>query len=87
MSMLGPFTNFHEMNLDWLLEEWRETKEAIIGDQSQWKEFKAEMTSAWEKYKKDTSEQLNNDIADIITANSSFQKAINLKIEDRKSVV
>ena len=35
MSMLGPFTNFHEMNLDWLLEEWRETKEAIIGDQSQ----------------------------------------------------
>lgn len=52
MSMLGPFTNFHEMNLDWLLEEWRETKEAIIGDQSQWKEFKAEMTAAWEKYKK-----------------------------------
>lgn len=87
MSMLGPFTNFHEMNLDWLLEEWRETKEAIVGDQSQWKEFKAEMTAAWEKYKKDTSEQLNNDIADIVTANSSFQKAINLKIDGQNTAI
>ena len=87
MSMLGPFTNFHEMNLDWLLEEWRETKEAIIGDQSQWKEFKAEMTAAFEKYKKDTSEQLNNDIADIVTANSSFQKAINLKIDEQNTAI
>lgn len=87
MSMLGPFTNFHEMNLDWLLEEWRETKEAIIGDQSQWKEFKSEMTAAWEKYKKDTSEQLNNDIADIVTANSSFQKAIKLKIDEQNTAI
>lgn len=87
MSMLGPFTNFHEMNLDWLLEEWRETKESIIGDQSQWKEFKAEMTAAFEKYKKDTSEQLNNDIADIVTANSSFQKAINLKIDEQNTAI
>lgn len=87
MSMLGPFTNFHELNLDWLLEEWRATKEAIVGDQSQWKEFKAEMTAAWEQYKKDTSEQLNNDIADIVTANSSFQKAINLKIDEQNTAI
>lgn len=87
MSMLGPFTNFHDLNLDWLLEEWRKTKEAIVGDQSQWKEFKAEMTAAWEQYKKDTSEQLNNDIADIVTANSSFQKAINLKIDEQNTAI
>lgn len=87
MSMLGPFTNFHDLNLDWLLEEWRKTKEAIVGDQSQWKEFKAEMAAAWEQYKKDTSEQLNNDIADIVTANSSFQKAINLKIDEQNTAI
>lgn len=87
MSMLGPFTNFHELNLDWLLEEWRVTKEAIVGDQSQWKEFKAEMTAAWEQYKKDTTDQLNNDIADIVTANSAFQKAINLKIDEQNTAI
>lgn len=87
MSMLGPFTNFHELNLDWLLEEWRATKEAIVGDQSQWKEFKAEMTAAWEQYKKDTTNDLNNDISDIVTANASFQKAINLKIDEQNTAI
>lgn len=87
MSMLGPFTNFHELNLDWLLEEWRATKEAIVGDQSQWKEFKAEMTAAWEQYKKDTTNNLDNEISDIVTANASFQKAINLKIDEQNTAI
>lgn len=86
MSMnLGPYSNFHEMNLDWLIKEWYDTKEALIGDQHQWQEFKENMTKAWEEYKVATNAGIADKESQLDAQYNAFTKAINTKINDNQT--
>ena len=38
-----PYTDFHEMNLDWILE-------VVKGIETEWPEFRTEMQTAWQQY-------------------------------------
>lgn len=86
MSMnLGPYSNFHDMNLDWLIKEWYDTKEALIGDQHQWKEFKENMNKAWEEYKVATNAGIADKESQLDAQYDAFTKAINTKINDNQT--
>ncbi len=86
MSMnLGPYSNFHEMNLDWLIKEWYDTKEALIGDQHQWQEFKENMTKAWEEYKVATNAGIADKESQLDAQYNAFTKAINTKINENQT--
>ena len=95
---LGPYTNFHEINLDWIIEEWYHTKEAITGDQHQWQEFKDNMNKEWEafhtaltKEQTDFENKINSDFSkksnalDVQFAN--FEKTINTKINAQDTAI
>lgn len=86
MSMnLGPYSNFHDMNLDWLIKEWYDTKEALIGDQHQWKEFKENMNKAWEEYKVATNAGIADKESQLDAQYDAFTKAINTKINENQT--
>ena len=38
-----PYTDFHELNLDWILE-------VVKGIETEWPEFRTEMQTAWQQY-------------------------------------
>ena len=95
---LGPYANFHEINLDWLIKEWYETKEALVGDQHQWQEFKENMNKEWEafhtaltKEQTDFESKINGDFSekskalDVQFAN--FEKTANTKIDDQNTAI
>lgn len=95
---LGPYTNFHEINLDWLIKEWYDTKEALVGDQHQWQEFKENMNKEWEAFRTaltkeqtDFENKINGDFSekskalDVQFAN--FEKAINTKIDGQNTAI
>lgn len=95
---LGPYTNFHEINLDWLIKEWYETKEALVGDQHQWQEFKENMNKEWEdfhtaltKEQTDFENKINGDFSEKSKALdvqfSNFEKAINTKIDGQNTAI
>lgn len=95
---LGPYSNFHDMNLDWLITEWYRTKEALIGDQHQWEEFKENMNKAWNDYKtavdgritsfeSETNANIDERFQTIIKSNESYQKAINAKVDANTTAV
>lgn len=95
---LGPYSNFHDINLDWLIKEWYETKEALVGDQHQWQEFKENMNKEWEafhtaltKEQTDFESKINSDFSekskalDVQFAN--FEKTANTKIDDQNTAI
>lgn len=95
---LGPYSNFHDINLDWLIKEWYETKEALVGDQHQWEEFKENMNKEWEafhtaltKEQTDFENKINGDFSekskalDVQFAN--FEKTINTKIDSQNTAI
>lgn len=95
---LGPYSNFHDMNLDWLIKEWYHTKEALMGDQHQWEEFKENMEKAWNDYKtavddriasfeSETNANIDERFQTIIKSNEAYQKAINAKVNANTTAV
>lgn len=95
---LGPYSNFHDMNLDWIIKEWYDTKEAIVGDQHQWQEFKENMNKEWEAFhtaltKEQTNfeNKINGDFSEKSKALDvqfvNFEKTINTKIDDQNTAI
>lgn len=68
-----PYTNFHELNADWLVNtmkklsnEWDEFHKQLTAEfeefknsmNGEWEQFESSLTQAWEKYKNDTNTAL-----------------------------
>ena len=68
-----PYTNFHELNADWLVDtmkklssEWDEFHKQLTAEfeefknsmNGEWEQFESSLTQAWEKYKNDTNAAL-----------------------------
>lgn len=68
-----PYTNFHELNADWLVatmekltSEWDEFHKQLTAEfeefknsmNGEWEQFESSLTQAWEKYKNDTNTAL-----------------------------
>lgn len=68
-----PYTNFHELNTDWLIDtmkklssEWDEFHKQLTAEfeefknsmNGEWEQFESSLTQAWEKYKNDTNTAL-----------------------------
>lgn len=95
---LGPYSNFHNINLDWLIKEWYDTKEALIGDQHQWEEFKENMNKEWEafhtaltKKQTDFENKINSDFSEksktLDDQFAIFEKTINTKIDGQNTAI
>lgn len=86
MFHLGPYTNYHDLNLDWVLSEMRKAVESYKQSETYWTAAKEEfekltetvntMTVTWEEFKNSVQEDQGAFKEEITNQQNEFQSSI-----------
>lgn len=89
-----PYTNFHDLNLDWIIREVKKALEDWVKLRGEWSAYQVAMDSAWAAYKSATDADLaaykanlNQEWSDYQVDNNAAFQAFKTALEGRQDKV